>query len=197
MSRGNIQRSMGRLSGAGMAMAGLIMGYCSLAFSVLIIAAVMIPNLMRAKVVANESVAVSSMRTINVSQVTYATNYPDRGYAPDLASLGPGASVSCSGATADHACLLDNRLGGSACAAGVWCIKSDYKFSMRREGDCGTSQGTSVGECNYVVVATPVSANTGSRNFCSTSDGVIRYRHALPLFRPISAQECSSWSPIE
>lgn len=200
ISRGNIQRSMGRLSGAGMAMAGLIMGYASIAFSVLIFAAILIPNLTRARASANESAAASSVRTINTSQVTYTTQYPDKGYAPDLATLGPGSSASCSGATADHACLLDNRLGGSTCTAGTWCTKYDYKFSMSREGNCPAATGSqenSGNECNYVVVATPVSTATGKRSFCSTSDGVIRNRYGLPLSRPIDVEECSSWSPIE
>ena len=199
MSRSNIQRSMGRLSGAGMAMAGLIMGYISIAFSVLIIAAIMIPNVMRARISANEAAAASSVRTINVSQVTYTTQYPDKGYAPDLATLGPGPSTSCSQGTADHACLLDNKLGGSTCTAGAWCTKYDYKFSMSREGNCSAAAGSqenSGNECNYVVVATPVNTSTGRRNFCSTSDAVIRYRYGLPLSRPIDVEECSSWSPI-
>lgn len=196
MSRSNIQRSMGRLSGGGMAMAGLILGYASIAFSVLIIAAVMIPNLMRARISANESAAASTVRTVNTSQITYTTQYPDKGYASDLATLGPGTSLSCSEPTADHACLLDNRLGGSTCTAGVWCTEYNYKFSMSREGDC-PSQENSGNECNYVIVATPVSTSTGRRSFCSTSDGVIRNRYGLPLSRPIDAEECSSWSPIQ
>lgn len=200
ISRGNIQRSMGRLSGAGMAMAGLIMGYASIAFSVLIFAAILIPNLTHARVSANESFAAHSLRTINISQITYTTNYPDKGYAPDLATLGPGSSGSCSEHTADHACLLDNVLGSSECTAGVWCTKSGYKFSMSREGECAATAGSqenSSGECNYVLVATPVSIATGRRNFCSTSDGVIRYRYASPLFRPIHVEECASWSPVD
>ncbi|HKV91009.1 MAG TPA: DUF4190 domain-containing protein [Candidatus Angelobacter sp.] len=195
ISRNNIQRSLGRLSGAGMAMAGLIMGYISIAFSVLIIAAVMIPNFTRAKITANESAAATTVQTINISQATYTTNYPDKGYAPDLATLGSGSSASCSQGTADHACLLDNILGGTTCTAGAWCTKSGYKFSMNREGNC-PSQENSGNECNYVVVATPVSTGTGRRSFCSTSDGVIRNRYGLPLSQPVDVEECSSWSPI-
>ena len=199
ISRGNIQRSHGRLSGAGMAMAGLIMGYLSIVFSVLVIAAIMIPNLVRAKISANEAAAASTVRTINTSQITYTVNYPDKGYAPDLATLGPGSNASCSQGTADHACLIDNILGGSQCTAGVWCTKYGFKFSMNREGECSaqaSSQETSSSDCNYVVVATPVSTGTGGRNFCSTSDGIVRFRRSFPLAQPIDVKECSSWSPI-
>jgi len=191
---------MGRLSGAGMALAGLIMGYASIAFSVLIFSAILIPNLTRARISANEAAAASGVRTINTSQVTYTTDYPDKGYAPNLAALGPGSSGSCSERTADHACLLDNVLGGSQCTAGAWCTRSGYKFSMRREGDCAATAGSqenSGGECNYVVVAMPVSTATGRRSFCSTSDGVIRYHYFFSFSQPIGVQQCSTWSPIE
>src|SRR5713226_3901433 len=52
ISRSSIARSMGRLKGEGMALAGLIMGYLSVALipMILIIAAIAIPNLVRAKI---------------------------------------------------------------------------------------------------------------------------------------------------
>ena len=77
---------------------GLIMGYISAAAIplILIIAAIAIPNLLRARISANEAAAASTVRTINTTQITYSTSYPDHGYAPDLATLGPGPSGSCS-----------------------------------------------------------------------------------------------------
>src|SRR5207244_1154070 len=56
----------------------------------LIGAAIAIPNLLRSRIAANESAAASTMRTVNVSQVTYSTQYPKKGYARNLAALGPG-----------------------------------------------------------------------------------------------------------
>src|SRR5215467_1849495 len=50
ISRGNIEQSRGRLTGAGMALAGLILGYVSIVSTILIIAAIAIPNLMQAKI---------------------------------------------------------------------------------------------------------------------------------------------------
>jgi hypothetical protein len=194
ISRGNIRRSMGRLSGSGMAMAGLIMGYFSIFISLLFIASLLIPNLVRSRISANESAAQSTVRMVNTSQVTYVTNYPDKGYAPDLATLGPGPGASCGEASAEHACLLDNVLGNASCTAGAWCPKYGYRFSLSREGDCAPQAGTP--ECTYVVVATPVSTGTGSRSFCSTSDAVIHYRTGFPLTRPITAEQCLAWSPV-
>jgi type IV pilus assembly protein PilA len=199
LSRGDIKRSMGRLGGGGMALAGLIMGYISIGLSLLIIPAMLIPNLMRARMVANESAAASTVRTINTSQVTYSTSYPTSGYARDLAALGPGPNGgSCSDPgynTAQHACLLDSILGAPNCTAGNWCTKNGYKFTMNSETRCPDNVNSGDIGCNYVVMATPESEVTGRKSYCSTADAVIRYRYGV-FSRPISAEECSHWSVI-
>ena len=59
---------------------------------ILIIAAIAIPNLLRARIAANESASVSAIRTINTAEVTYATSFPTKGYSDTLAVLG-GASA--------------------------------------------------------------------------------------------------------
>ena len=56
---------------------------------ILIIAAIAIPNLLRSRIAANESSAVGSIRSINTAQVTYASTYPEAGFAPALLNLGP------------------------------------------------------------------------------------------------------------
>jgi len=60
MSRSEIRKSNGRLKGDGMATAGLVMGYGAFAIIpfILIIAAIAIPNLLRARMAANESSAI-------------------------------------------------------------------------------------------------------------------------------------------
>lgn len=200
ISRGSIQRSGGRLQGGGMALAGLIMGYASLVISALFIAAIMIPNFMRARISANESAAKSTIRTVNVAQVTYSTTYPDKGYAPDLATLGPGQSGSCASGTAEHACLIDSTLGNYSCTAGSWCTKGAYKYSLSASKECeqtaGASQENSNVNCSYVVVATPVSQGMGNKSFCSVADAVVR-QHFGAVSESISKEECSSWNPIE
>ncbi len=55
---------------------------------ILIIAAIAIPNLLRARIAANESSSVSAIRTINTAEVTYATSFPTKGYSDTLAALG-------------------------------------------------------------------------------------------------------------
>ena len=55
---------------------------------ILIIAAIAIPNLLRARMAANESSAVASIRTINTGVVTYNSTYPTVGFAASLTVLG-------------------------------------------------------------------------------------------------------------
>jgi type IV pilus assembly protein PilA len=157
---------------------------------VLVVAAVAIPNLLRSRILANEASAVGALRTVNVAQVTYYSTY-GKGYAPDLATLGPGPGGDCSGSNGseEHACLIDASLGGAACTSGKWCAKSGFQFSV--VATCEKQPCDS-----FVVVATPVSPNSGARNFCSTAEGVIRFRTGPPLTSPVSASECESWPPI-
>ncbi len=55
---------------------------------ILIIAAIAIPNLLRARIAANESSAASSVRSIATAQIAYNAAYPTIGYAAALANLG-------------------------------------------------------------------------------------------------------------
>ena len=53
---------------------------------ILIIAAIAIPNLLRAKISADEASAVASIKAINTAELSYQTAYPTTGYAPNLSS---------------------------------------------------------------------------------------------------------------
>ena len=77
VSLSQIKKSAGRLGGKGLAIAGLVLGYLGIAMIplILIIAAIAIPNLLRARMAANESSAVYSLRTINTAQVTYQATF--------------------------------------------------------------------------------------------------------------------------
>src|SRR5579863_8204092 len=82
---------------------------------ILIIAAIAIPNLLRARIAANESSAVSSIRTLTTAEVTYQTAYPTVGYAvgaTGLKYLGGALGVACvPGSTT--ACLIDSVLANN------------------------------------------------------------------------------------
>ena len=56
---------------------------------ILIIAAIAIPNLLRARISANDSAAAATIRTINTAEVTYSTTYVSAGYADTFTKLGP------------------------------------------------------------------------------------------------------------
>ncbi len=135
---------------------------------ILIIAAIAIPNLLRARIAANDSTAASAIRTINTAEVTYSTTYVASGYATDLNVLGPGAT-DCSAPTAANACLVDNVLG---CAAGTNCPKTGYSYFM-------TTTSATAPVPDYTASAGPLLIGvTGSRNFCSNPDGVVRFNLA-------------------
>ena len=85
---------------------------------ILIIAAIAIPNLLRARIAANEASAVASIRTINTAEVTYLTAYPTIGYSITLAALGPSAAGSVPAFPAStNACLLDFTLASASTTA--------------------------------------------------------------------------------
>jgi type IV pilus assembly protein PilA len=122
---------------------------------ILIIAAIAIPNLLRARIAANEASAASGIRTINTAEIAYFTNYQT--YSANLVSLGPGgvAAACPNPPVAATACLIDGVLAAGA--------KSGYNYTA-------TGNATA-----YDAEANPASPNvTGTRSFCSVSDGVVR-----------------------
>src|SRR5260370_30581904 len=172
-----------------------IRGVCSTSMQVglsvsLIAAAVAIPNLMHARNEADGSAAVASVRTVNTAQITYASAYPDQGFASSLATLGPGSSAECpSNPTTARACLLDNSLAGAECTAGKMCEDVGSQFTVRAvcmQGRC----------LNYAVTATPADASAGGKSFCSTQDTVIRFRQGPPVEAPLTTTECRAWPPL-
>jgi type IV pilus assembly protein PilA len=123
---------------------------------ILIIAAIAIPNLLRARMAANESSAVASIRTINTGEITYGASYPTIGFATALTNLGGASPCTPSSVTG---CLIDSVLAGGT--------KSGYVFTAAGSGGPPATQ--------YFATGTPVTLNqTGIRSFCSFEDAVIR-----------------------
>ena len=152
---------------------------------ILIIAAIAIPNLLRARIAANESSAVSSLRTINTAEVSYTTSFPTVGYSAALTDLGPGAGVTCAGApTSTAACLIDSVL-----AAGT---KSGYTFGYA--GAVGVSGTQNV---TYGAGAVPLSFNqTGVRQFCSAEDAVIRWAPGAAAAAAVTTSAACTAAPF-
>ena len=127
---------------------------------ILIIAAIAIPNLMRARMAANDSSAAGAEHTIVVGEVGYYGAYPGTGYAV-LSNLG-GTGTPCVPAT-NNGCLIDNTLAGGT--------KSGYTFVATPGGALATGW-------NFYTTAGPVSSVTGTKSFCAADDGVLRYQTA-------------------
>lgn len=131
---------------------------------ILIVAAIAIPNLISARMSANEASAAQSVRTIQSSETAYATTYPLRGFSAALVDLGDGGTNPCV-ASPTQACLIDSVL-----ASGT---KSGYAFTWNGDG-----LTPSIG---YTVNADPLArGSSGRRSFFTNYPGVIRYNNTGP-----------------
>ena len=152
---------------------------------ILIIAAIAIPNLIRAKISANESSAVASIRDIKTAEVLYYNAYPTIGYAIQLQDLG-GAQPCTSAPTT--ACLVADPL--STAGPGTQG-KSGYVFSAVGSASSGTVNDI------FVIGAAPFNPNvTGIQLFCTTNDNAIRSNPG-PGGTPVSTlAACNAYTPI-
>jgi type IV pilus assembly protein PilA len=133
---------------------------------ILIIAAIAIPNLLRARMAANESSAVASVRTVTTGEITYQSTYPTVGYAPALVNLGGPLGAACV-PSSTTGCLIDSVLANNGNPANSG--KSGYMFTTGAGAQAG---GVNIG---YTVLASPITINqTGIRAFCAEEDAVIR-----------------------
>lgn len=163
LSLSEIRRSAGRFRGKGMAIAGLVLGYFGLSFiPILIIAAIAIPNLLRAKMAANEASAVASLRTYNSALARYAMQCPKQGYPTDLKDLelnesNPSTCPEISPTNAPQTETLPLKDGYQL-----------YYIPMQRDAAGHTSK--------YGLAADPeVPGATGTRHFFTDETGIIRY----------------------
>src|ERR1039457_1284902 len=125
---------------------------------ILLIAAIAIPNLLRARMAANESSAAASIR-----EITYNGGFPTVGYAVQLQDL--GHTAPCSPAPT-HACLLDDSLANAFPGNGS---HSGFQFLAT-----GLNFGGAL-NIDFVAGTNPIVANlTGGRDFCSITDGALR-----------------------
>jgi prepilin-type N-terminal cleavage/methylation domain-containing protein len=144
---------------------------------ILIIAAIAIPSLLRARISANEASAVASLRTINTAMITYNATYPTVGFAATLASLG-GLAPCVPASTA--ACLIDSVLSAGS--------KSGYSFAATGAGGPPAT--------NYFATGVPLGLNqTGTRSFCSYSDAVVRVQPTGAAIA--SSAACLALTPLQ
>jgi type IV pilus assembly protein PilA len=173
MSLSEIRKSAGRLTGHGMAVAGLVLGYLGVAMIpfILIVAAIAIPNLLRAKIAANQASAVGSMRVILSANMTYSSEFGN-GFATSLAQL--DGSESGAG-NCEHAGLIDHVL-----ASGT---KNGYVFtySTKPSSDPAANGCAEPGASGFTVNADPLNRNTtGMQSYYTDETAVIRIEKSGP-----------------
>ena len=176
LSLSEINRSAGRLAGRGMSIAGLVLGYAGVLFIpfLLIVAAIAIPNLTRARLAANQSSAVASLRTIASASLMYSERYGN-GFPSSLIAMD---GVDAEAPSCDHPQLIDSELATGR--------KNGYIFTYvalpEVEGEArpvppqAAANGCTVGGASsFVVTADPVMrGNTGETSFYVDETGVIR-----------------------
>jgi prepilin-type N-terminal cleavage/methylation domain-containing protein len=157
---------------------------------ILIIAAIAIPNLLRAKIAANQAAAVQALRTMTSAEQTFSSMFAD-GYTLTLAQLGgPPGSTGCA-----NAGLIDEILSTAPFQ------KSGYGFVFTANGNVALSAGVPAacgasGDTGYTVSATPVTlGSTGTSSYCVDETGVIRVNSAGILIPPPCAG--SKFPPLQ
>jgi type IV pilus assembly protein PilA len=146
---------------------------------ILIIAAIAIPNLMRARMAANDSSAAASVRTINTGEIAYFSAYPTLGFPLALVSLG-GASP-CTPSPA-NACIIDNFLATNGAGNG----KSGFTFNATGSASAGSPVND-----QFYSTGTPISNQYGTRAYCSIQDAVLRIQPPGTLTLVASYAACS------
>ena len=133
---------------------------------ILIIAAIAIPSLVRAKISANESSAAASVRQISTAQIAYAASYPAAGYAANLATLGP-APATPPVRSSDRPALLP--------AFSMVFLSSGNKSGYQFFDGWETRAAADLRIPNSSASSAPLSYNvTGTEIYCMVTDGVLR-----------------------
>lgn len=148
---------------------------------ILVIAAIAIPNLVRARMAANDSSAAGSMHAINVAEVGYFGAYESIGFPPTISPLGGADPCSPSSATA---CLIDQTIAGGS-------PKSGYTFTAAGSPSAGNNNNN-----QFYSTGTPVSGVAGTRAYCSTEDMVIRLQTAGNITQVSSYAACLGLSAM-
>lgn len=146
---------------------------------ILIIAAIAIPNLLRARMSANESSAASGIRSITAAEIGYFNAYPSIGYATQLSHLGRPAG--CTPAPT-HACELDDSIANSGPSG-----HSGYQFLATGINNGGINS-------DFVAGATPLGpSTTGTKDFCSITEGVLRSQSTTGGTPPNTLASCLAY----
>ena len=158
---------------------------------ILIIAAIAIPNLMRAKMAANTSSAAASERSIVTGEIAYFAAFPTLGYPAAMVTLGGAPGVACV-PSSTTACLIDSNLANDGTPPNSG--KSGYNFI-----ETGANNGVGAPILNdFYTTAAAQSVNTGTTAFCAVDDGVVRSEPATTIATTVVADypTCQGLNPL-
>ena len=166
MAMNRVKSEPWRYGGRGIAIAGLVLSITSLvtAVPVGIIAAIAIPNLLQARIAANEGLAIKSLRTICAAEMTYQAQFQKYGTLEELAA----------------ASLIDPSL-----ASGT---KSGYRFTVTLTGEQTSAGDLSANSTTFSAGSVPLDyRHSGLRSFFVDETGVVRGADNVGL--PASASD--------
>jgi type IV pilus assembly protein PilA len=132
---------------------------------IIIIAALAVPQLLRARMAANEAAAVSALRTLSTQEINYLSSW-SQGYSQTLLALGP--PLPGNQASASNADLIDQVLANG--------IRGGYQFLYTPLVPNGGGAPT-----GYTISANPVSPGiTGEWYFFVDQSNNIRQSYNSP-----------------
>jgi type IV pilus assembly protein PilA len=136
-----------------------------------IVASIGVAQVIRARVSANESAAIGSMRSLNGGQMSYAAGAGSGGFAMSLAILAAPCLGSAVGFISPD---LDPTLP-AASVVGTGLVKSGYVVDMVGNGVPGTPDCNGAGtNSDYTATAVPLTLGTsGQRGFNTNGAGTI------------------------
>jgi prepilin-type N-terminal cleavage/methylation domain-containing protein len=138
-----------------------------------ILASIGIAQVLRARLVANETAAISSMRSLNSAQMSYSTSAGQGGFATSLAILG----TPCVGGSVFVSPDLNPLSPGVTLAGAAGVLKSGYVVDMAGNGAAGSNDCNGVPtNTDYVASATPQTFGaSGERGFNTNGAGTIYF----------------------
>jgi type IV pilus assembly protein PilA len=130
---------------------------------ILILMALAIPAMQSTIRRGNETSAVASLRFLNEMESTYASNYPQNGFACSLTAMGGKAGAA---AGPEAAQLIPDDLASGN--------KSGYTFTI---SNCTKTMVNNAAQItSYQITAVPNSVGrSGNRGFCTDENAQIRY----------------------
>jgi type IV pilus assembly protein PilA len=132
-----------------------IIEVCVVTLILVILAAILLPNLMKARLLANETVAISDLRLIQNSASQYAQVCGSVGFPSTLAALSVG----------NNDCTSLGLINNAQLTSGT---NSSYVFTYAPSAVSGVNY-------SYVLNADPLNTSTGIRHFYTDQSCVIHY----------------------